>query len=266
MQAYSSAFARIYNEKWIGFAQWVAPRIRIFYERSSLSEERSSFDKEGSSSVEERSLLDLCCGTGQLAVHFLEHGYSVVGIDLSEHMLRYARENAAQYIESGQARFLQADAAQFSLDDRFNLVISTFDALNHLPDENALRSCFRSVDSVLKPGGTFVFDLNTRAGLRSDWNGVSIQDTEEITIITRSVYDEQGGKAWTRISGFVRTANGLYERFEQTAYNTVFDLQRVADMLLEIGWRSVHFARSEDLGTPIEDPEAEKRAFIVAQK
>ncbi|NIN99288.1 MAG: methyltransferase domain-containing protein, partial [Anaerolineae bacterium] len=95
--------------------------------------------------------LDVCCGTGQLAIYFLERGYKVVGIDLSENMLRYAQESAAQYIGRGQARFLQADAADFTLDERFGLVVSTFDSLNHLPDENALRSCFQSVYAVLVP-------------------------------------------------------------------------------------------------------------------
>ena len=169
MQAYGRAFAQVYNQRWIHFARGVAPRIREFYERTPCGSENAS-------------LLDLCCGTGQLAVHFLEHGYRVTGVDLSEHMLHYARQNAAQYLESGQARFVQADAAQFSLDERFGLAVSTFDALNHLPGTDALRSCFRSVYPLLVPGGTFVFDLNTRAGLLEQWTGINVQDTKEAAL------------------------------------------------------------------------------------
>jgi SAM-dependent methyltransferase len=253
MQAYNRAFARVYNERWIGFAQRVAPRVLAFYERTPVGGEH-------------KTLLDVCCGTGQLALYFLERGYRVVGIDLSEAMLGYARENAAHYIESGQARFRQADAADLSLDERFGLAVSTFDSLNHLPDENALRSCFQSVDAVLVPGGTFIFDLNTEAGLRRQWSGVQVQDTEEILLMNRGFYDEETHKAWVKISGFVRTEGGLYERFEQVAFNTAFDLEWVRAALLEGGWGIVHFAHIDDLGTPIADPEAESRAFIVAQK
>ncbi|MFX1355578.1 MAG: class I SAM-dependent DNA methyltransferase [Promethearchaeota archaeon] len=253
MQAYGPAFARVYNQRWIGFAERVAPSIRTFYESTPIGEEC-------------KSLLDLCCGTGQLALHFLEHGYTVTGIDLSEHMLRYACENAAPYVENGQARFLQADAADFTLDERFGLVVSTFDALNHLPDKRALRGCFASVCPLLYPNGFFIFDLNTRAGLLARWNGVSVQDTKEIMLANRGIYDEENDRAWTKITGFLRTAGGLYERFEQTAYNTAFDLAWVRDTLLETGWRSVYFARAEDLSLPIADPESENRAFIVARK
>jgi len=264
MQAYGRAFARVYNERWTGFAQRVAPGILEFYESTPAGREH-------------KTLLDLCCGTGQLALHFLERGYRVLGIDLSEPMLQYARENAARYVETGHAEFIQADAAGLDVAKwsqgghggpplRFGLVVSTFDALNHLPGEDALRSCFQSVYPVLVPDGFFIFDLNTRAGLLAHWNGIQVQDTEEIMLVTRGLYDEESDRAWTRISGFVRTESGLYERFEQTAFNTAFDLAWVREALLEAGWQSVHFARMDNPGVPIAEPEEETRAFIVARK
>jgi SAM-dependent methyltransferase len=252
MQAYSRGFARIYNLKWINFAAQVAPCIQEFYERTRIGQSN-------------RSLLDVCCGTGQLAVYFLERDYRVTGLDLSEHMLRYARENAAHFVESGQAKFVRADAAGFLLDERFGLIVSTYDALNHLPGDQALKGCFQSVFRVLEPDGYFIFDLNTRAGLMR-WNGINIEDTEESLIVNRGIYDGQSDQALTRITGFVRNPDGSYERFVETAFNTVFDMDTVRRSLLDIGWRDVYFARAQDLSEPIAEPEAEGRVFIVARK
>jgi SAM-dependent methyltransferase len=181
-------------------------------------------------------------------------------------MLHYARQNAAQYIERGSARFLQADAADFSLSEQFGLVVSTFDALNHLPDKESLRACFQCVHRVLVPGGTFVFDLNTRAGLRAGWNGIAVQDTEEATIINRGFYDAGNDKAWVKISGYLPVEDGLYERFEQVAFNTAFDLDWVQAILLKHGWQSAHMAQVTDLATPLPEPEAEHRVFCVAKR
>jgi hypothetical protein len=181
-------------------------------------------------------------------------------------MLDYARENTAPYVEKGQATFVQADAADFTLDGTFGLAVSTFDALNHLPDQEALRGCFRSVHPLLLLGGFFIFDLNTRAGLRSQWTGVNVQDTEAFCMITRGVFDEEIDRGWTAITGFVRVENGLYERFALTAYNTAFDLAWVREALLKMGWRNVYFARIANLGLPIAEPEVENRVFIVARK
>lgn len=252
MQAYGAGFARVYNLRWGSFAQQLAPRLHAFYQSTPVGQVN-------------RKVLDLCCGTGQLAVHFLDHDYQVTGLDLSEPMLEYARANAAPYLLAGQARFVRGDAADFQLDETFGLVVSTFDALNHLPDMASLTGCFGCVFSHLAGGGTFVFDLNTRLGLKR-WNSISVEDTDEMTLINRAVYDEEAGKAYTRISGFYPAGDGLYRRFEETAYNTVFDLEAVRRALLDEGFARVHFARSQDLTLPVGEPENESRIFVVASK
>jgi SAM-dependent methyltransferase len=251
MQAYSRGLARVYGRTWAGFAQQVAPLILDFYAATPIGERN-------------KSVLDVCCGTGELAVHFLKSGYKVVCIDLSEHMLSCAEDNAREYVQSGQARFVQGNASGFTLDERFGLVVSTFDALNHLENEQTLRSCFRSVYAV--SDGYFIFDLNTRRGLRR-WNGIQLDESsEDLLILTRGVYDGESDRAWTKITGFVRVANGLWERFDEAVFNTVFEMEKVKATLLAVGWKSVHFARIEDLKTPLPEPEREGRVFVVARK
>ena len=251
MQAYGQIFSRVYNTRWSAFAQCVAPRIYEFYAATPLGQKS-------------RPVLDLCCGAGHLAVYFLEKGLRVVGIDLSEHMLIYAKENARRFVEAGQAKFLQGDASNFRLDERFGLVVSTFDSLNHLTGEPDLERYFHCARAV--SDGYFIFDLNTRLGLRR-WNGIEVDDsTGDEIIINRGIYDGQGERAWARVTGFVRTSDGLYERFDQTAFNTAFDLEKVQNTLHQVGWKNVYFARAEALLSPltVTDAEKEPRAFVVA--
>ncbi len=252
MQAYGPSFARVYNLRWISFAQNAAPRLRAYYEATPLGQRNNT-------------LLDLCCGTGQLALHFLDNGYQVTGLDLSEAMLDYARSNAAAYIVTGQARFVLGDASNFEMDEQFGLVVSTFDALNHLEDFNALKGCFLSVYPVLVEGGLFIFDLNTIEGLRR-WTGVSVEDSPELMVVTRALYDETSQKAYTRISGFILAGEGLYERFEETTHEAAFRLQSVHNALLETGFHNIRFARLQDLAAPVDDPELASRIFILAEK
>ncbi len=251
MQGYGQGFARVYNLKWGGFARQVGPKIIDYYASTPMGQTN-------------KPILDLCCGAGHLAVQFLEKGYPVTGLDLSEHMLGYAKENTRKFIDSGQAKFVQGDASDFTLDERFGLIVSVYDSLNHLDNMQALKNCFACVHAVCD--GVFVFDLNTRAGL-NNWNVMRVDDrSDDVIIITHGFYDGHSNKAWTKFSGFIRTPEGLYERFHEIVFNSVYVMDDVKKALHDIGWKNVHFARIDDLKTPIPDPENEGRVFIVAEK
>lgn len=252
-QAYGSAFAQLYDRQSTSFAEETAPLIYEFY----LAREPTS--------THGKKLLDLCCGTGQLARFFLQRGFTVTGVDLSEPMLALARQNAGDYLAQGSATFLQADASSFTMPDSFDLVVSTYDALNHLPDLAALRGCFASVAAATADDGCFIFDLNTRQGIRR-WNGIMVNESEHGLVIQRGIYDG-GDRAYTLITGFIPTDEpGQFERFEECVYNTIYNLSDVETLLLETGWRKVHFARVRRLDEPVANPEREGRIFIVAER
>ena len=145
------------------------------------------------------------------------------------------------------------------------MAVATYDALNHLADFAALRSCFRSAHAALRAGGWFIFDLNTRRGLRR-WPRTTIDDSEAAVVTTRGRLDEDKARATLNITGFLRTEAGLYERFDETVFNTIFDIQPVLWTLRNQGWSSAHAARFGDLATPLDEPEQEERVFIVAQR
>lgn len=110
-------------------------------------------------------ILDLCCGTGQLTGILTERGYRVTGLDGSNEMLKYARENTPN------VEFIHADVCDFTLPEKFDLVTCFFDSLNHVMTIRELGQVFRNVFSCLKSGGQFLFDLNLEAGYLDRWQG-----------------------------------------------------------------------------------------------
>jgi SAM-dependent methyltransferase len=252
-QAYGKQFSQIYNLRWGNFSRQIAPQIKDYFEHTLLGKQH-------------KSMLDLCCGAGHLAAYFLQQGYTVIGIDLSAEIIEFARQNAGDYVKQEKAKFIRADAANFTLETPVSLVVSTYDALNHLPDLSTLQNCFRSVYSSTIDGGLFVFDLNTRFGLKTRWNSISVEDDEELTLINRSLFDEESNRAWTRITGFIHNQDGHYDRFEETVYNTAFELGMVKNSLIDAGWEKVCIVGMNDFYTPLNDPENEPRVFFIATK
>jgi SAM-dependent methyltransferase len=250
MQEYGKTFAGVYNRMWTHFALNLAPTLLAYYESDPTEHTQ-------------RKILDVCCGTGQLLLHFLDHGFTGTGIDLSADMLKHAEENCARYAAEGKVSFLRADAADFTLEGRYDFAVSTFDALNHLPSQAALWSCFECVHRALDPGAPFIFDLNTEKGLRR-WNGVTVEDGEQIMLVNRGLYTRGMERAYTKITGFVRAADS-WTRFEETAYNTVFPMAAVKEGLVKAGFSLVWFTTARNLSERAADPEELDRAFIVAR-
>jgi demethylmenaquinone methyltransferase/2-methoxy-6-polyprenyl-1,4-benzoquinol methylase len=100
----------------------------------------------------EALVLDLCCGTGDLAFSLERRGKArILGADFSHAMLVRAREKAMAANGRAPMAFLEADALELPFaDESFDLVTSAFGFRNLANYEDGLQEIFR----VLKPGGT----------------------------------------------------------------------------------------------------------------
>lgn len=255
MQIYNREFSSVYDIEFTRYVRKAAPLIEYFYSQTSTS-------------IANKTVLDLCCGTGQLAYEFLQRGYCVIGIDASKHMLAYARKINRKFISSGKAKFILVNILEYCPNQYFGLITCTYDSINHLDNEQELRKCFELAFRCLVEGGYLIFDINTRASL-FNWNAMSISENVNRMIVSRGIYDGITPKAVISISGFTRKNNGEYEKFEQVIYNTVFETKLIEKLLREVGWSKVYFAKIEDLTMPIDSPETinkENELVVIACK
>lgn len=252
MQEYGRVFARVYDRYWTRFAKQIAPDVLRFLQEHPV--EGTDFD-----------VLDVCCGTGQLASILLENGYTVVGIDKSEPMLELSHRNNACSVEEDKARFIPADVCGLDLDLQFALAISTFDSMNHLNDKKELLSCLRSVYALVAEGGHFIFDLNTRSGLLQ-WNRITVEDFGDAFVVTRGIFSPEMSRAYTKITGFCQNVSGAYDKFDETFYNFVYAIDDIRQMLADVGWTDVRVTAGRSLYDSAADPEAAARVFFRARR
>ncbi|MBE3597525.1 MAG: class I SAM-dependent methyltransferase [Limnochordaceae bacterium] len=175
-------------------------------------------------------ILDLCCGTGQMARLLTDRGYQVVGIDGSAQMLAFARQNAPG------AAFVQADARWFNLAPSFHAVLSLFDSLNHVMSLDELAAVFRNVYAALVPGGRFLFDLNTRTGYETRWAGSSSGLVgDDHALIQRSSFDPSQGVARMEFTLF-RLEQGAWRRTDLALEQRVYAEEQVRGALERAGF------------------------------
>jgi demethylmenaquinone methyltransferase/2-methoxy-6-polyprenyl-1,4-benzoquinol methylase len=146
------------TERVRGIFAGIAGRYDLFNKLSSLGIDRSWRRRtvEAARLKAEMRVLDLCSGTGDLALALSRQGCaeSVVATDFTPEMLAVAEEKARQQSSNATSvTFELADAQSLPFpDESFDVVTVAFGVRN-LPDRPAN---FREVLRVLKPGGRYV--------------------------------------------------------------------------------------------------------------
>lgn len=118
--------------------------------------------------------LEPACGSGRLLAPLARRGFKVVGFDLSQRMVDFAKARLPR-----GARIFRADMTDFSrhvppasIDFAFNPI----NTVRHLHSDRAMLAHFRSIARALKPGGAYALGVGLAAyGLETEtedvWTG-----------------------------------------------------------------------------------------------
>jgi SAM-dependent methyltransferase len=108
--------------------------------------------------IDARSIVDLGCGTGLLTRSLAKPGRTVIGIDPSQTMLDYAR----QQLGAGSVTWIHGDVHALPQTGTADLAICTGNAIMHLSPEELPRA-LRSLANALRSGGTLSFESRNPA-------------------------------------------------------------------------------------------------------
>ena len=234
------SFADIYDRHWGDFARRVVPTL------DSLG--------LGDLSTGDH-VVDVCCGTGQLAAALTGRGLRVTGVDGSGDMIGVARRNAPD------ATFLVADVREFALNTPAQMAVSTFDSLNHILELEGLEQAFRCVAGALEPGARFVFDLNTDKTFCANWHGTFVIDDDPDLVIARSEYDPEDRLGSVNITMMTRDG-GLWRRRDLELTQRAYARDEVEMALHRAGFVDVE---SRDAADVMENGQPGRPFYVAAR-
>ena len=237
-------FARVYNKHWgKNFVQLVLPILENHVLRHLPAKAR---------------ILDLCCGTGQLAQTLTALRYQITGLDKSEEMLRFARENAPA------GEFIIGDARSFKLPNTYHAVVSTFDSLNHILTLEELISVFHNVYATLQRGGLFFFDMNMEEGYKTCWNDNFGIVEEDHVCVTRLSYHPEDRTAQFDVTLFYLEEN--WQRYDLTLMQKCYLKSEILSALEVAGFTEIHAHACDEQRGLIELTREAERAFFICNK
>ena len=209
-------------------------------------------------------VVDLGCGTGAIALPLAGRGYRVTGIDRSADMLAVARRKSEE-LRLKDIAWLNGDMRDWELPDPADAVISLCDCFNYLTEAADVAAAFRAAWQGLRPGGLFVFDVNTIHRYRTYAEEQPfVLNEEDVAYIWYCELEEETEVIAHDLTIFAREeATDRYLRIEERHEQRGYSLDWLRQELLAAG-----FAKADaygDFSWNPPGPETE-RAFFVAVK
>jgi len=207
------------------------------------------------------TILDLACGTGTAAILLAKQGYQVTGLDISAPMIKIARNKAKK--KNLRIKFSCQDIRQMKFTQKFDLATCFFDAMNHLYTYRDFAQGCRNVGKALKPGGLFIFDLNTEFGLKTHWNNQRTeQRKKDLRSIFISSYSKKKKFATVNATLYIKEMNRIEKITAQFA-NRAYTAEQVHRALRNAGLTPV---AEYDCFTLVPPSKSSSRIMYIARK
>lgn len=206
------------------------------------------------------TVLDLACGTGSLSVLLAQEGYRVIGVDMSEDMLTVAAQKA-QELEN-MPFFVCQRMERLRLPYPVDCAVCCLDSLNYVTDPADCRRAIARVYQALRPGGMFLFDINSAEKLRGLDGQVFLDEDDDVYCVWRAEFDETENICYYGIDLFRRAGNVWHRSFEEHR-EYAYSVQELTGYLTEAGFVNVRVYGDRRFSAP--EP-GEQRIFITACK
>lgn len=102
---------------------------------------------------QKNDVLEIGCGSGNLASHFIKNNFNYTGLDYSLDMIRLCKS------KNSKNEFIKADMTNFNLKNKKESAIITGRTSSYLLTNLAVKNCLKSIHKNLKKNGVLCFDF-----------------------------------------------------------------------------------------------------------
>ena len=176
-------------------------------------------------------VLDLCCGTARHSIALAKRGLHIIGMDLSENLLKIAKSRMKQ--ARFQLPLVRADMRFFPFRDNvFHAIFSMFTSFGYLPSEGEDALSLLEINRVLQRKGKFVLDVANRDHVFKVFRERDWAEFEPFFMLERRSIDLKESKLksqWT----LIRKKTGQVQLIEHCV--RLYTFTRVEQLMSEAG-------------------------------
>ncbi len=200
-------------------------------------------DKKISPFIKDKNILEIGCGTGEIAVRMQKKGYKVEAIDNSIEMLKLAKEKYKNI------EFIKKDMRNLEYEEKFDAVISVFDTLNYLNSYDDLIFSLEGIKKSLKSKGVFLFDIITKKMLENMFpDGIFADDRDNMTILWKHREIDKLEEIST--SFFIKEEENNYYRVDEVFMKKMFSMKKLDEIIEKTGFKLLKKELNEEIAGP----------------
>lgn len=204
------------------------------------------------------SILEIGCGTGNVAIDLKKRGYEITGLDVSHEMLLIAEENARK--AGVNIPFICQDISEAKILKNVDIALSVCDVINYIAPEK-LKKSFKMIYDLLKPKGVFLFDISSPYKLKHILgDNIFFEDLENMTYIW--VNELEKDRVKMDITIFLKE-NDLFRRSDESHLQYIHDEKTIMNILNQCGFK---FIKVYDCFSKNDIEEKSERFQFLAKK
>ncbi|MDP4162298.1 MAG: class I SAM-dependent methyltransferase [Bacillota bacterium] len=213
--------------------------------------------------INNRSLLDLACGTGELSIRLSKEGFDVTGVDLSSDMLAVAMKKAEA--EGCKIPFFQQDMSKLEGLGLFGTVGIFCDSLNYLKTEQEVFDTFVKVHNHLHEDGIFFFDVHSIFKVSQLFIDHTFTfNSDQLAYIWDSFAGEYPNSVEHELSFFVLDEKTeKYDRYDEVHFQRTYSVKQYTEWLESAGFELLEVSADFEDTQPNEESE---RIFFIAKR
>ena len=186
------------------------------------------------------------CGSGRFLVPFMERGFDITGLDLSEEMLNKLKEKAPG------AKVHRTDITEYFTEERFDYIFISSGSVSLFTDMDLCKKILHKMKDLLKKDGRFIFAVDTIADKcpnNSDYKtSISVKTKEgyELILKEKNYYDEKTHTQYSPSIYELYDGTKLLQQEKMDFQTHLYELGEIEPYLREIGFTKLNVYSSYD--------------------
>ena len=203
-----------------------------------------------------QTVLELGCGTGEIAIRLAHLGKQVCATDISKDMLEVAKYKCIDF--KADVMLSRIDMCDFAVDSQLDLILCLCDSLNYVIDLKNVKQAFENTYNALKKGGSFIFDIDSMYKMETILKDYDEENDEDDFYFHWHVDRISKGYVKHSVEIIDKVEN---DRFYEEHYQKTYDVETYIELLEKIGFKNIKlYSDFSKYGTECE------RVIFVCQK